>query len=39
MHGCETWSLALWKEYGLKMFENGALRRIFECKRDKVAVW
>jgi hypothetical protein len=34
-HGCETWSLILREEYGLKIFENRVLRRIFGPKREK----
>jgi hypothetical protein len=33
---CETWSLTLREEHRLRVFENGALRRIFGAKRDKV---
>jgi hypothetical protein len=29
LHGCETWSLILRKEYRLKVFKNRLLRRIF----------
>jgi hypothetical protein len=35
-YGCETWSLALREEHGLRVFENRVLRRIFEPKRDEV---
>jgi len=34
--GCETWSLTLREEHGLKVFENRQLRRIFGPKRDEV---
>ena len=27
--GCETWSLTLREEHGLRVFENRVLRRIF----------
>jgi hypothetical protein len=37
LHGCETWSLKLWKEYKLRAFENRALRRIHGPKRDEGA--
>ena len=36
MYGCETWSLTLRKEHGLRVFENMVLRRIFGPKRDGV---
>ena len=36
LYGCETWSLILWEERRLKMFENMVLRRIFGPKRVKV---
>jgi hypothetical protein len=38
MDGCETWSLTLWEERRLKVFENSVLRRIFGPKRDEVTV-
>ena len=34
LYGCETWSLALWEEFRLRVFENRILRRIFGPKRD-----
>jgi hypothetical protein len=34
LYGFETWSLTLRREHGLKVFENGVQRRIFEPKRD-----
>jgi hypothetical protein len=34
--GCETWSLTLREEHGLRVFENRVLRRIFRPKRDEV---
>jgi len=34
---CETWSLTLWEERRLRVFENRVLRRIFGTKRDEVA--
>jgi len=34
--GCETWSLTLWKEHRLSVFENRVLRRIFGSKKDEV---
>jgi hypothetical protein len=36
LYGCETWLLTLREEYGLRVFENRVLRRIFGPKRDEV---
>jgi hypothetical protein len=36
LYGCETWSLSLREEHGLRVFENRVLRRIFGLKRDEV---
>jgi len=36
LYGCETWSLTLGEELGLRVFENGVLRRIFGPRRDEV---
>ena len=36
MYGCETWSLTLREERRLRVFENRALRRILEPKRNGV---
>jgi hypothetical protein len=36
LYGCETWSLTLRKEHGLKVFENRVLRKTFGHKRDEV---
>jgi hypothetical protein len=36
LYGCETWSLTLREEYGMRGFENKVLRRIFGPKRDQV---
>jgi hypothetical protein len=36
LYGCKTWSLTLREENGLKVFENGVLRRIFGPKKDEV---
>ena len=36
LYGCETWSLTLREEHGLREFENWVLRRIFGPKRDEV---
>jgi len=35
-YGCDTWSLALWEERKLRVFENMVLRRIFGLRRDEV---
>jgi hypothetical protein len=37
LYGCETWSLTLREEHGLRVFDNRVLRRIFGSKRDEVA--
>jgi hypothetical protein len=34
LYGCETWSLTLREEHGLRVFENRVLRRIFGPKRE-----
>jgi len=36
LYGCETWSLTLWEERKLRVFENMLLRRIFGPRRDEV---
>jgi hypothetical protein len=36
LYGCETWSLILREEHGLRVYENRVLRRMFETKRDEV---
>jgi hypothetical protein len=36
LQGCETWSLTLREEHGLRVFENRVLRRLFGPKRDEV---
>ena len=33
LYGCETWSLTLWEERELRVFENMVLRRIFGPRR------
>ena len=38
LYGCETWSLTLREEHGLRVFENRVLRRIFGPKRDEVTL-
>jgi hypothetical protein len=36
LYRCETWSLTLREEHGLRVFENRLLRRIFGPKRDEM---
>ena len=36
LYGCETWSLKLWEERRLRVFENRSQKRIFGPKRDEV---
>jgi len=36
VYGCETWSLSLWDEHGLRVFENEVPRKIFGPKRKEV---
>jgi hypothetical protein len=36
LYGCETWSLTLWEELRLWVFENRLLRRIFGPKKNEV---
>jgi hypothetical protein len=36
LYGCKTWSLKLWEDGRLRMFENRVLRGIFGPKRDEV---
>jgi len=33
LYGCETWSLTLLEECGLRVFENRVWRRLFGPKR------
>ena len=35
-YGCETWSLTLRNEHGLRVFENKVLIKIFGAKRDDI---
>jgi hypothetical protein len=35
LYGCETWSLTLWEESRLRVFENRVPQKIFWPKRDK----
>jgi hypothetical protein len=39
LYGCETWSLTLWEEHRLRVFENRVLRRIFGPKREEDGSW
>jgi hypothetical protein len=39
LYGCETWSLTLREEHGLRVFENRVLRRIFGPKREDDGSW
>jgi hypothetical protein len=36
LYGCEIWSLTLWGERKLRVFENKVLRRIFGPRSDEV---
>ena len=36
LYGCETWSLTLWEERRMRVFENIVLRRIFVPRREEV---
>jgi hypothetical protein len=36
LYGCETWSLTLREEHGLRVFENRVLSRIFGANRDEI---
>ncbi|KAJ4426655.1 hypothetical protein ANN_26453 [Periplaneta americana] len=36
LYGCETWTLTLREEHGLRVFENKVFRKIFGAKRDEV---
>jgi hypothetical protein len=39
LYECETWSLTLREEHGLKLFENRVLRRIFVPKEEGDGSW
>jgi hypothetical protein len=39
LYGCETWSLTLREEHGLRVFENRVLKRIFGLKREIDISW
>jgi hypothetical protein len=36
LYGCETWSLTLGEEYGLRVFENRVSWKTFGPKTDEV---
>ena len=36
LYGCEIWSLTLWEECRLRVFENRVLKKIFGPRRDEV---
>jgi hypothetical protein len=36
LYGCETWSLTLREEHGLRVLQNKVLRRIFGAKKNEV---
>jgi hypothetical protein len=38
LYGCETWSLTLREEHGLRVFENRVLR-IFGTRREEDGSW
>jgi hypothetical protein len=37
LYDCETWTLILREEHGLRVFEDRMLKRIFGPKRDEMA--
>jgi hypothetical protein len=39
LYECDTWSLTLGEENGLRVFENRVLRRIFRPKREEDGSW
>jgi hypothetical protein len=39
LYGCETWSLTLREEHGLRVFENRVLRKVFGPKREEDGPW
>jgi hypothetical protein len=36
IYGCENLSLKLRKKHGMRVFENGLLRNIFETQKEEV---
>jgi hypothetical protein len=39
LYGCETWSLSLREEHGLRVFGSRVLRRAFGPKREEYGSW
>jgi hypothetical protein len=39
LYGCETWSLTLREEHGLRVFENRVLRRLFGPTTEEDRSW
>jgi hypothetical protein len=39
LYGCGTWSLTLWEEHRLRVFEKRVLRKMFGPKRKKDVSW
>jgi hypothetical protein len=39
LYGCETWSLTLWEEHRLRVFENRVLRKKIGPKREEDGSW
>ena len=39
LYGCEAWSLTLWEECRLMVFEKGIQRRIFGPRKDANGEW
>jgi hypothetical protein len=39
LYGYETWSLTLWEEHRLRVFENRVLRKIFGPKKEEDGSW
>ena len=39
LYGCETWSVTLWEERRLRVFENKILRLIFVPRREENGEW
>jgi hypothetical protein len=36
LYGCDTWSLILMQEHGLRPFRNRVLRRILKPEKDEI---
>jgi hypothetical protein len=39
IYGCETWSVTLWVEHRLRVFENRVLKRIFSLGVGEGVKW